>query len=159
LTRGFAIVFVGEAVPAAAFATATASSAVPSTITAAISAAEIVAGAARWSAFAAGTRFVDFQIASAGFLTVESSDRLGRFFVIGHFDEGESTSPTGFPVHGHVHAGDLAEGLKQRSEIALRRLKIHVSDKQALHVSCPDSCEAHLARDPEDGILTAVAIA
>jgi hypothetical protein len=159
LARGFTIVFVGEAVSAAAFATAATSAAGSSAITAAVSSAKIVAGAAWWSAFAAGARFVDLQIASAGFLTIESSDRLGRFVVIGHFDEGESTGPAGFPVHGHVHAGDLAERLKQRSQIALRRLKIHVSDKQALHGSFPSSCESLIARDPEDGILTAGAIA
>ena len=103
-------------VSAATLATATTSAA-----TSAITAAEIVSRAARWSAIAARTRFVDLQIAAAGFLAVESSDGLGSFVVIGHFNEGKTSSTTGFAVHGHVHAGDLTERLEQGSQIALGR--------------------------------------
>ncbi len=154
LPRGFAIIFIGKAIsPApAAFTRTSAISAAPAISSATTTAARTPAPAAalagkapaatrtrstRRSAFALWPRFIHFQITSAGFLTIKPSNRLRRFRVVRHFHESKSARPAGFTIHGHMHARYLTERLKQRTKIALRRLKIHVPNKKTFHVASP----------------------
>jgi hypothetical protein len=160
LTRRLAIIFVGKAIPpAATFAAATAiATAVSSTATAAPRSTASTAAwtskaaasrtrAARRTAFALRPRFIHFQIAAAGFFPVQARNRLRRFRIIWHFHESEPASPARFTIHGHVHPRDLPERLKQRTEIGLRRLKIHVPNKKTFHVASPGVFAAPLARE------------
>jgi hypothetical protein len=154
LPRGFAIIFIGKAIsPApAAFTRTSAIAAAPAVSSATTTTARTPAPAAalaskasaatrtrstRRSAFTLRPRFIYFQIASAGFLAIQTSDRLGRFRIVRHFHESESARPARFAIHGHMHARYLTERLKQRTKIALRRLKIHVPNKKTFHVASP----------------------
>src|ERR1700682_146109 len=75
LAGGFAIIFVGEA--------------------AASSAASAATARARPTARGLGARFVDLQIASAQFFSVETGNRFSGFVVVGHFDKSKAPRPAG----------------------------------------------------------------
>jgi hypothetical protein len=128
LARGFAIILVRKFFLAAAAASASTIAATVSTTTAAST-----AGTARAAGFGLGPRFVDFQVASAKILAIESGDSLGGFIVIWHFDETEPASASGFAVSGDVDARELAERLEKRAKIRRGRLEAHIAHKQVLH--------------------------
>src|SRR5216684_2636712 len=112
LARGLAIIFVRESAPAASSTAARARSTTASGL---------------------GARFVHLQIATAQLFSVEAGNRLGGFFVVGHFHEGKAAGAARLPVHDQVHAGHLSEGLEQRAQLTFRGLKTHVAYKQILH--------------------------
>jgi len=86
------------------------------------------------AAFALGTRFVDFEIASTRFFAVKPRDRLRRLVIIRHFDERKASRPARVAVHGNVHPRDLSKRLEQRAQIALGHLKAHIPHKNTLHL-------------------------
>jgi hypothetical protein len=140
LTRDFAIIFVRESFLAAA-TTAAIAAAGASTVAAAVTAAAPTA--ATWSArSAAGFGFraglIYFQIAAADVFAVERRDGFRRFGVVGHFDETEAARAAGLAIGGYVHAGELAEGLKESAKIFCGGLKAHVADKEILHGDSPE---------------------
>src|ERR1700752_4118748 len=121
LSRGFAVIFVGES---------SAATAADMTTTAAAAAAT-----SRTVAFGPG--FVDLKIAAAKFLAVEVRNGFGGFGVIGHFYKGETASSAGFAIRDNMNAPNLAEGLKQRGQIGFGSLKAHISDKKIFHTISP----------------------
>jgi hypothetical protein len=146
LTRRLAVIFVREAIPpAAAFSATSAVSSAPIPATATGTPATTAprpskstgARPARRSTLPLRTRFVHFQIASAGLFTIQARNRLRRFFIIRHFHKREPARAPRFAVHRHVYACNLPERLEQRPEVALRRLEIHVANKKAFHVASP----------------------
>lgn len=146
LTRGLAIIFIRESIAPAATLAST-SAVTPAAIPATAAGATATPATrpskstgtrpARRSTLPLRTRFVHFQIAPTGFFTVESCDRLRCLFIIGHFHERESARSSCFAVHRHVYTRHLPERLEQRSEVALRRLEIHVANKKTFHVASP----------------------
>jgi hypothetical protein len=159
------IIFVGKTVAAttAAFAAAAAATTARSTASAATrtasaaattgSAIATAAGTAetalstagRGTTFALGTGFVHFQIATTKFLTIETSNGFGGFFIIRHFDESETARTAGFTIHRHVDAGNLPERFECGPEIALRSLEIEIAYEQTLHGASPVLFEAFSA--------------
>jgi hypothetical protein len=151
LSRGFPVVFVREPIPSAAAlaAASTIATAVPTaaafpaatarTTLAAPAVPSESAGtcSARWSAFAFRPRFIYFQVAATGFFAIQTRDGLRSFGIVGHFHESKSACSPRFAVHGHVHTRHLTKGLEQGSQIALCRLKVHVSHKKTFHVASP----------------------
>src|ERR1041385_318262 len=89
--------------------------------------------AATWWTITFWPRFIDLEIAATESGAIESGDSLRGLGVIGHLDESKATSATGFSVGDDVNSSDLPEWLKQRSQIGLRSLKTHISDKKILH--------------------------
>src|SRR3970282_1951462 len=73
------------------------------------------------------------QVAPANLFSVESRNRLGCLFVIGHFHKSKAAGPTSVSVRRYVDACDLPERFEQRPQIAFRSLETHVADKQILH--------------------------
>lgn len=128
LARGFAIILMRKLFLATAAAPASAITATISATTAASA-----AGTARAAGFGLGPRFVNFQIASAEILAIESGDGFGGFVVILHFNETEPASPAGFAVCGNVDASELAKRLEERAQVCGGGLKAHVAYKQVLH--------------------------
>ena len=116
LARRLAIIFVGEAIAAAALASA-----------------RRATETSRTSALGLGARLVHLEIAPVDSLSIESGHRLSSFRVVGHFHEAKAAGAPRFPVHRYVHARDLSKGLEQRPKILFLRLKTHVADKQILH--------------------------
>jgi hypothetical protein len=130
LARSFAIVFIRKTVfiPAAATATAWAST----TAAGATSATTAVGTIAASSAGAKPTRFfrasfIYFNVPATNGRTIESRDRFAGFFVIRHFHESETARTAGFAIHDHANAGDLAERLEQFGQLTLGGLKAHVA--------------------------------
>jgi hypothetical protein len=120
LAHGFAVILVRE--PAAATTCAAASTAITT---------------ASWSARPArllGSRFVDFQIPPADILSLETRNRFGGLCVVGHFHESEAPGPARLPVRCYVHARDLTKWLEKSTQVAFRRLKTHIADKQIFHI-------------------------
>src|SRR5882762_5651556 len=133
LPRGIAIIFIREAVaPAAALAPA-ASAARPASPTWAAKTLR----SARRAAFALRPRFIHFQIATANFFPIQRRHGLRRFRVVRHFHERKAARAARLAVHGHVDACDLAKRREKLSQIAFRRLEVHVADKQTLHLVSP----------------------
>src|SRR5580658_9307765 len=132
LPRRFAVVLIRKpfAPAASAFAAASATTAAP------IRPAKIPWPAGR-TAFALRPRFIHLQIPSAQLFPVESSHGLGRFVIVGHFHKRKPPRPPGFPVHRHVHARHLPKRREQIAQLALGGLKVHIPDKQTLHLNSP----------------------
>lgn len=128
LARGFAIILVRKFFLTTAAAPASAIAATVSATT-----ATSAARTAWASGFGLGPRFIDFQIASAEILAIESGDGFGGLIVILHFDETEAASAAGFAVRSNVDARELAEWLEERPEIRSSGLKAHIAYKQVLH--------------------------
>src|SRR5260221_2875352 len=63
----------------------------------------------RYSASGLGARFVHFQVTSAQLFSVQSRNRLGGFFIVGHFHKGEAASTASLSVHHQVDACHLSE--------------------------------------------------
>src|SRR5882672_10783593 len=126
LPRGIAIIFIREPV-------ASTTAARPASPT---WAAKTLRSAWR-AAFALRPRFIHFQIATANFFSIERWHGLRRFRVVRHFHERKAARATRLAVHGHVDACDLAKRSEELSQIAFRRLEVHVADKQTLHLDSP----------------------
>jgi hypothetical protein len=77
--------------------------------------------------------FVHLQSSSSYFFSIKSRHGLGRFGIVGHFDERESTCTSRFTVHGNVNSSHLSERFEERAQLRFRRLEIHVPDKHVLH--------------------------
>jgi hypothetical protein len=139
LTGTIAIIFGREPATLAAASPATATTIpipIPVTIAAAIKTATTAAAARPTAAPATCSfrpSFVHLQSASANFLSIESLHGLGSFRIVGHFNEGKSTSTSRFTVHGNVNSRDLSERFEERAQLRFRRLEIHVPDKHVLH--------------------------
>src|SRR6266481_2808325 len=134
LPRGIAIIFIRKAVaPAAALAP----SAAPTAWAASTARTAKTLRSARRAAFALRPCFVDFQIAPANFFAVQCRHGLRRFGVVGHFHERKAARTARLAVHSHVDARHLAKRREELSQIAFRRLEIHVADKQTLHLDSP----------------------
>src|SRR6266446_3708644 len=134
LPRGIAIIFIREAVASAA---ALAPSAAPTAWAASPARAAEISRSTRRAAFALRPRFIHFQIAPANFFTVQRRHGLCRFRVVGHFHERKAARAARLAVHSHVDARHLAKRREELSQIAFRRLEIHVADKQTLHLDSP----------------------
>src|SRR5882762_3896401 len=132
LPRGIAIIFIREAVAPAAFAPA-ATAARPASPT---WAAQTLRSSRR-AAFALRPRFIHFQIATANFFSIQRRHGLRRFRVVRHFHERKAARAARLAVHGHVDACDLAKRREKLSQVAFRRLEVHVADKQTLHLDSP----------------------
>jgi hypothetical protein len=67
------------------------------------------------TAWAIGLRLslVDLERATAKFGSVQGRNGLFGFAGVGHFDEGESTRPSGFTVRDHADSFDGSVGLEQ----------------------------------------------
>src|SRR5882672_3242253 len=133
LPRGIAIIFIRETVaPAAALAPAA-----PAARAASPARPAKTLGATWGATFALRARFIHFQIAPANFFSVQRRHGLRRFRVVRHFHECKAARAARLPVHGHVDARLLAERREELSQIAFRRLEVHVADKQTLHLDSP----------------------
>src|SRR5712664_3655072 len=135
LPRGIAIIFIREAVASAAAALAP--SAAPTAWAASPAWTAEISRSTRRAAFALRPRFIHFQIAPANFFAVQCRHGLRRFRVVGHFHERKSARTARLAVHSHVDACHLAKRREELSQIAFRRLEIHVADKQTLHLDSP----------------------
>jgi len=102
------------------------------------SARETSSATAAWSA-AVGlrTRLIHVQGTSAHFFPIQSSDCLGRFVVIGHFNETEATSLARVPVRDNIDTRKLTKRLEDRTQFAFRSLETHIADKHILHPVSP----------------------
>lgn len=80
-----------------------------------------------------GTRFVHVQSAPVQLFAIQSCNRLGRRFVIGHLDKTKSAGPSRIAIRHNLNPDYLTEGFEQRTQVALRGLKIHITDEQTLH--------------------------
>src|SRR6266404_6292749 len=134
LPRGIAIIFVREAVASAA---ALAPSAAPTAWAASPAWTAEISRSTRRAAFALRPRFIHFQIAPANFFAVQCRHGLRRFRVVGHFHERKAARTARLAVHSHVDACHLAKRREELSQIAFRRLEIHVEDKQTIHLNSP----------------------
>jgi hypothetical protein len=143
LAHGLAVILVGKpvapasaafsfaATAAAGVATATVS---PAAAVAAEAAATAISSARRSATFAPRSRFIDLELAAAGHLSIQACDRLGRFLIVRHFDESESSRSPGLAIHRHVHTRHGAKRFEQRTQLTLTRLKIQISHEQTLHL-------------------------
>src|SRR6266403_4900108 len=146
LPRGIAIILIREAVaPAAA---ALAPSAAPTARAASPARAAEISRSTRRATLALRPCFVDFQIAPANFFTVQCRHGLRGFRVVGHFHERKAARAARLAVHGHVDARHLAERREELSEIALRRLEVHVANKQTLHLNSPCTLRSTTSAGP-----------
>jgi hypothetical protein len=98
------------------------------------SAATAIPAARRSAAFATRPRFIDLELTAAGHLSIQACDRLGRFLIVRHFDESESSRSPGLAIHRHVHTRHGAKRFEQRTQLTLTRLKIQISHEQTLHL-------------------------
>jgi hypothetical protein len=142
LSRGFAIIFVGEASAATATITPPAAPAASTTATPTASTATPSATTS-WRTTRTSTtffraRFIHFPIAPAKIFSVKPGDRLAGFFIVRHFHERESARTARFAIHHHVNARHLSEWLERCANFTLSRLKAHVTHEEILHPNSPE---------------------
>src|SRR6266850_2544172 len=145
LPRGIAIIFIREAVASAA---TLAPSAAPTAWAASSARAVEISRSTRRATLALRPRFIHFQIAPANFFAVQCRHGLRRFRVVGHFHERKAARASRLAVHSHVDARHLAKRREELSQIAFRRLEIHVADKQTLHLNSPCTLRSTTSAGP-----------
>ena len=96
---------------------------------AAVSTAAIVAKATSASgAVLAGFGFIDFQGATADFLTIELLNRRCGFFLAGHFDEGKASRASRIAVFHDTGRLNRSSLTKQLLELLVGGLESEVSN-------------------------------
>jgi hypothetical protein len=55
------------------------------------------------------TRFVHLKSAAPELFSIKASNRLGRFFIIGHFHECKTAGSASFPIHRYMDPRNLPE--------------------------------------------------
>jgi hypothetical protein len=73
--------------------------------------------------FRPGARFVHLKIAATKLFSIKASDRLGRFFIIGHFDESKPAGSASLTIHRNMDSCNLSRPFEQRGQVTFRRLE------------------------------------
>jgi fatty-acyl-CoA synthase len=126
-----AISTVAAAAPAAATAMSTTASAATAAETASTTTA---------TALLLGTSFVDDEIASAKILAVHGIDRAIGFFVIGNFNESETTRLAGEPITNQIDCRGINTSLREKIMQRIFRCgKRKITNVELLHLRTPSA--------------------
>jgi hypothetical protein len=127
-----AISTVAAAAPAATTATMSA--------TASAATAAETATAATAAALLLGTGFVHHEIAAAKILAVHGIDRAIRFFVIGNFDESETTRLAREAITNEIYSRGINTSLREKIVQRIFRCgKRKITNIELLHLRTPSA--------------------
>jgi hypothetical protein len=93
----------------------------------------IAPAAAQFAALVYGTGFVHVDTAAAYVSAIERSDRIVGFRIILHLDEPKPAHPSRGSLGGKRYAGNGAELLEDRPELAFGHVEVEVSNIELLH--------------------------
>jgi hypothetical protein len=108
--------------------------------TASAATAAETAPAATAAALFLGTSFVDDEIAAAKILAVHGIDRAIRFFVIGNFDESETTRLAREPITNEIDSRGINTSLREKIMQRIFRCgKWKITNIELLHLRTPSA--------------------